>query len=117
MKKFAYLINYGSVGSIIWERNGFYKISFFHENIWKTEIFIIDEIQLRSTDGFEEMKFSELKRFVKSNKLKEKDIDSFAVTISKLDKTDIYIIIENLRSANLNLFNMLKQKLEDNKFI
>jgi hypothetical protein len=83
MKTFAYLVNYGVVGSIIWERDAFYKVSFFHENISKNEIFIIDEIQLRSTDGFEEMKFSELKRFVKSNRLKEKDVDSFAMTISK----------------------------------
>jgi hypothetical protein len=117
MKKFAYLVNYGIVGSIIWERDGFYKISYFHENIWKKEIFIIDEMQLRSTDGFEEMKFSELKRFVKSNKLKDKDVDNFALTISKLEKTDIFIIIENLRSVNINLFNILKQKLEDTRVI
>jgi len=111
MKDFAYLIRYGVVGSILWQERGLYKISFFHENNNKVEIFIPSEIKLRNTDGYEEMTPSELKRFVKDGKLKEKDIENFYSYISNFDRSDIYIIIENLKKVDSKLFDILKNKL------
>jgi hypothetical protein len=117
MGNFAYLKSYGVVGSIIWEQNGLYKIVFFHENQNKVEIFIPSEIKLRSTDGYEEMAPSEIRRFVKSGKLKERELEKFSSVISKFERTDIYLILESLRSFDIKLFESLKQMLEDNKII
>lgn len=112
MKDFAYLIRYGVVGSILWQERGLYKISFFHENYEKVEIFISSEIKLRSTDGYEEMTPGELKRFIKDGKLKEKDIEKFYLYISNFERTDIYIILENLKKVDYKLFDILKNKID-----
>ena len=117
MKKFAYLNRYGVVGSIIWQERGLYKVVFFHEGQNKVEIFISSELKLRSTDGHEEMTPSEIKRFIKSGKLKESEIEKFSSSISKFEISDIYIILENLKTVNNSLFERVKKNLEDSKSI
>jgi hypothetical protein len=117
MKKFAYLNYYGVVGSVLWYERGLYKISFFHDNQSKIEVFISNEIKLRDTDGFEEMGPSEIKRYVKSGKLREKEVDSFINVISKLERSDIFIILENLKSANPELCTKIRSTLEASKTI
>ena len=37
--------------------------------------------------------------------------------ISKFERTDVYIIIENLKSSNMEVFNSLRKILEDKKII
>ena len=117
LKKFAYLNSYGVVGSIIWQERGLYKVVFFQEGQNKVEIFISSELKLRSTDGHEEMSPSEIKRFVKSGKLKEREIENFCTTLSKFERTDIYIILENLKQTDNNLFVILSKTLTDKKLI
>lgn len=43
----AYIKRYNVVGQILWEKDGFYKITFNHNGDIKTEIFIEKEFDFR----------------------------------------------------------------------
>ena len=47
--QFARLKRYGTIGQILWERNGFYKITFNHGTNTLTEIFIEEEFDFVET--------------------------------------------------------------------
>jgi hypothetical protein len=112
MKEFAYLINYQVTGKILWEKDGFYKISFLNDESVINEIFLSSEIKMKDSGEIDEMFPIEIKKMIKKRKLRIHHLDKLCNALVKFDRTSQYEIINMLKDTNIELYNRLSETLK-----
>jgi hypothetical protein len=115
MKEFAYLPNYQITGKILWEKDGFYKISFLRDDLVVNEIFLLNEIRLKDSGEIDEMLPIEIKNLIKKKRVRIHHLDKLCVALSKFDRIAQHEIVNMVKDTSMELYSKLIESLKVHK--